>query len=203
MIEYLNGELAYKSLDYIVIDIQGIGYKVQIPFKVYEKLPKINSNVKIYIYTAMNEKEISYYGFLNRTEREVFETVLTADGIGPKKGLAILSEYTTEELVQIIKEDNVSLMTKVNGIGKNRAAVIIASLKNKFDKFIDIVTETNIDLEYLAIKRDVSLGLESLGYTKILVDDYITDDEIKELNDDTKVMKEILKRISANKKVKK
>lgn len=197
MIDYLNGSLTYKSLDYIVVDIQGIGYQVRVPFKTFEKLPNKGEVIKIYIYTAMSEKEIAYYGFLNRTEREVFETVLTAEGVGPKKGLAILSEYTVDELIKIIEEDNVSLMTKVSGIGKNRAAVIIASLKNKFDKFIGIFT--NEDLNYLNIKKDIRLGLDSLGYNKIEIEKYITDDEIKQINDETKVMREILKRISSRK----
>lgn len=196
MIEYIKGTLTYKSLDYIVIDIQGLGYQVRVPFKTYERLPDINNEITVFIHTAISEKEIAYYGFYTRTEREVFQTVLTAEGIGPKKSLAILSTYSIEELISIIQEENISLMSKVNGIGKNRAAVIIASLKSKFEKYVFIPeSKASTDSKYLTMKQDLKLGLEALGYTKVKVEDYITDEEIKTMKDETEALKYILQKI--------
>lgn len=201
MYEYFYGKLQYKSLEYVVIDINGIGYRINIPFKTYEKLEKIDENYKLYIHTSIRENDISYYGFYSKLEKEVFQTIISISGIGPKIGLAILSRYNVDEIINIIRENDKKRIEEVNGLGKAKSGVLIASLQNKFEKFINSEYAINLfeednKLSYLSVKQDVSLALESLGFGNIKISKYMTDEEIKEINDSSKIMKEILKRMN-------
>lgn len=202
MFEYINGILEYKSIEYIVIDINGIGYLVKVPYTTYEKLPEEGNKVKIYIYTAIRENDITFYGFYEKIEKEAFQTIISISNIGPKIGIAILSMYSLNELMDIIKNEDQKRIEAVSGIGKSKSLIILASLKTKFSKLIekmnlyDISTDKVITTSYTSIKDDIKQGLESLGFTNIKLEKYIKDEEIEEFNDVSKVMKEVLKRIN-------
>ena len=102
MFEYIKGELTVKKVDYIAIDINGLAYKVYISLKTYESLGDLGSNQKVYIYTNVKEDNISFYGFKSENERELFRSLVSISGVGPKLALAILSTYNTKDVIDIV-----------------------------------------------------------------------------------------------------
>lgn len=200
MFEYIEGILKYKNLNCIVIDINGLGYSIEVPFTVYEKLPEINEKCKVFIHTVITEKSVSFYGFNEKIEKEIFEKMLTIPNIGAKIGLSILSTYTYLELLEIVYNEDFSKITKVKGLGKSKATILISTIKSKFDKIIEKnsidINKIDNDIKVYSIRNDLLMGLESLGYTAIDLNKVITNEEINEINNLSILMKEILKRLS-------
>ncbi|WP_067141978.1 Holliday junction branch migration protein RuvA [Oceanivirga salmonicida] len=195
MYEYINGILTVKNLEYVCIDIMGLGYLIYIPFKTHEKLVNINEKEKLYIYTNVKEDDIRLYGFKTKDERDIFVKTISVSGVGPKIALSILSVFTPSEIAGIVKSDEYKILSKVPGLGVKKAQKLIIELK---DKLNDFEVDT-LGFEVHIIKNELKLALESLGYNKIKIEDYISDDEIKTINNSGILMKEILKKIS-NKK---
>lgn len=188
MYEYLEGIISIKNLNYIVVDINGIGFKVYISIKTYESLNLIGEKDRIYIYTVVKEDDISFFGFKSELEREIFINCISINGIGAKKAIAILSTFSHDELIAIVKSKNSKELSKVPGIGIKKAEKIIIDLSDKLDKFNVSNTNSNELLEIINKKENLRLALESLGYEKINVTAYINDDEISKLT-----MQELIK----------
>ncbi len=195
MYEYIDGILTTKTLEYVSIDISGIGYLIYIPFKTYEKLGELNKKEKLYIYTNVKEDDIKLYGFKTKEERTIFIRTISVSGIGPKIALSILSVYTPAEIVGIVKAEDHKILSKVPGLGAKKAQKLIIELKDKLDD----MEEDTVGFEVHILKNELKLALESLGYTKIKIEDYITDDEIRTIDNSGVIMKEILKKISKKK----
>lgn len=201
MFEYIEGILKYKNLNYIVIDINGLGYSIEVPFTVYEKLPEINEKCKVFIHTVITEKSVSFYGFNEKIEKEIFEKMLTIPNIGAKIGLSILSTYTYLELLEIVYNEDFGKITKVKGLGKSKATILVSTIKSKFDKIIEKnsidINKIDNDIKVYSIRNDLLMGLESLGYTSVDLNKVITNEEINEINNLSVLMKEVLKRLSS------
>lgn len=192
MYEYISGKLTVKNLEYACIDINGLGYKMSIPFKTYEKLPNIGENVKLYIHMNVKEDDISLYGFFTEHERTIFKLTISVSGIGPKIALSILSSFTPSEISGIINSEQSQLLSKVPGLGIKKAQKLIIELKGK----VNIESNDVANFDIFVIKNDIKLALSSLGYDKIKINDYISDEEILEVKDSGKLMKEILKKLA-------
>ena len=199
MYEYLEGILTIKNLAYVVIDINGIGFKVNVSLKTYEALNSIGEKEKLYIYNKVSEDDISFFGFKTELEREIFKECLSISGIGAKKAIAILSTFTHNELAGIIASKNAKELSKVPGIGIKKAEKLIIDLTDKLNNLkIDTIGSDDL-LEIINKKENLRLALESLGYEKINVSSFITDDEIKEM-DMQALIKLALLNINKNKK---
>jgi Holliday junction DNA helicase RuvA len=120
MIEYIKGNLAESSPQYAVLETQGIGYKLLIPLNNYAKLPQQGKEVKLYVSTVIREDAHKSYGFLHRTERDFFEKLIDVSGIGPKTGLTLIGHMDLSDLQLAISQSNVTLLSKVPGIGKRQ-----------------------------------------------------------------------------------
>lgn len=196
MYDYISGKLVTKALDYACIDVNGVGYILYIPFKTYENLNEINSFEKLYTYLHVKEDDMRLYGFKTITERSIFKKVISVSGIGPKIALAILSVYTPGEISSMVLSDDYKMLSKVNGLGVKKAQKLIIELKDKLDDIEAIETNT---FKLHIVKNEIKLALEALGYVKLKIEDYITDEEINEVRDSGKLMKEILKKLSKKK----
>lgn len=131
MYEYLVGTIAFVSPLYVVIEVAGIGYRVQLanPFQ----FEVGTTNAKIYVYQAIHETESTLYGFAKANEKQLFERLLKVSGIGPKSALAILANQDHVGLVQAIQSDDIGYLTKFPGVGKKTAQQIVLDLKGKVD----------------------------------------------------------------------
>jgi Holliday junction DNA helicase RuvA len=131
MYEYFQGKLAEKNLNYVVLDIQGIGYKFLVPTTLMSKLPSIGDMVLLYVSWLVREQSQTLYAFLNKEERDLFETLLTLPGIGPKTALNVIGHYDLKTLEQIIREGNSRALAEISGIGKKTAERLLLELKGK------------------------------------------------------------------------
>ena len=157
MFEYIKGELTVKKVDYVALEVNGIAYKIFISLKTYEKLS--DGTEKLFIYNNVKEDDFSLYGFKTENERELFMALVSISGVGPKLGLAILSTFYTKEVIDIVLEENVKLLTKVPGLGQKKAQKLIVDLKDKVKK-----------LNIIEIYQDGSTGgVEKTSNTKLLI----------------------------------
>jgi len=134
MIEYLKGKLLKKEPTHLIIEVNGIGYGVEIAFRTSELIPKEGEKVELSTYLNVKENLMELYGFTSSNEKEVFLKLITVSGIGPRVALRILSEIEPEFLIAHILEGNVLKLTTLKGIGKKTAEVMIASLRNPLSK---------------------------------------------------------------------
>lgn len=169
MYEYLIGKITAINPHYIVVEVNGIGYQLQVanPFR-YEE----NTTQKVYVYQAVRENDVTLYGFYDLAEKQLFLKLISVSGIGPKSALAILATNDQGGFVAAINADDEAYLTKFPSIGKKTAKQIILDLKGKMD---DIETPTPMfDQQNLALDFDneqpyLKEALEamlSLGYTK-------------------------------------
>lgn len=169
MIKYLNGTLAEVDTDSIVVEVNGIGYGVNVPVSVIENVREIGSNIKIYTYMNVKEDDVSLFGFLTKDELEIFKRVISVSGIGPKGGLAILSTLSADDLRFAVLSDDAKAISKAPGIGLKTASKLILELKDKFDlqeafdKKSNNVMQTSVRNNTEA--QDAIEALVALGYT--------------------------------------
>lgn len=158
--------------DNAVIDVGGIGYNVKISADTASRLPGIGEPVKLYTYTCVREDAFLLYGFLTRSDLEIFKKLITVNGIGPKGGLAILSVMDADDLRYAIMSGDSKAISKAPGIGAKTAQRVILDLKDKIsidDVMIDReIAETaggslKIDTPQ---KKEAIEALVSLGYSQ-------------------------------------
>lgn len=156
MISLLKGTIESNTDKYVIVDVNGVGYKVYISGNTFKNLPKKGEKIKLYTHLHVREDMMELYGFLNQKELEFFELLISISGIGPKGALNILSVASVDTIKKAIVNEESSLLTKVYGIGKKTAEKIILELKTKIgDEFLG--GEGSVDDEAID-------GLVGLGY---------------------------------------
>ncbi len=131
MIAGLSGILKEIALTEIYVDVNGVIYKVFIPMSTYDRLPKAGENVEIFTYLKVLEDDLQLYGFATKEEKQLFETLLSVSGIGPKLGLNVLSSMTVGTFCAAIASSDIKMLGKINGIGKKTAERMVLELRNK------------------------------------------------------------------------
>ncbi len=131
MLAYIKGSLEIKTNDYIVIDVGGLGYKVNMSKRSIENVGNIGDKIKVYTYYRVREDDISIFGFNTNEELRMFELLLSVSGVGAKVALTILSNIEIAEFAIAIITDDVNKIVKIPGIGKKSAQRIILELKDK------------------------------------------------------------------------
>ena len=168
MFAYIDGKIADKANNYVVIDNGGIGYKIYMSPTTIEKLPDVGESKKVYTYYYVREDNISLYGFLSNEELRMFELLLSVSGIGAKSAVQILASITPSEFALAVISNDISKIVKIPGIGNKTAARIILELKdklktesaiNKNEKVEQAIHEDDKDNEAIT-------ALQVLGYTR-------------------------------------
>ncbi len=167
MYEYLTGVISIVAPQYIVIDVNGVGYKLLVanPYRFKEDPQK---QVRVYVYQAVRDDDISLFGFSDQDEKQLFMQLINVSGIGPKSALAILANPDHQGLIDAIANNNVGYLTKFPGIGKKTASQIVLDLKDKITAvtttgplFASTDEETAGENPALA---DALAALKALGY---------------------------------------
>lgn len=168
MFAYIKGELAEKTQNYVVIDVNGIGYQIFVSELAISQIGEIGSIVKLHTYYYVREDLICLYGFLNREELRMFELLLSVSGIGAKSAIATLSNITPSSFALAVITDNVATLTKIPGVGKKTAQRLILELKDKIktEEAVAKAPETQIVLETNENVEEATAALQILGYTK-------------------------------------
>lgn len=167
MYEYLTGKISIVAPQYIVIDVNGVGYKLLVanPYRFKEDSTMA---VRVYVYQAVRDDDISLFGFSDQAEKRLFMQLINVSGIGPKSALAILANPDHQGLVDAIANNNIGYLTKFPGIGKKTASQIVLDLKDKLasastgDLFTSSASETAE--EDSPALSDALAALKALGY---------------------------------------
>jgi len=191
MYDYLSGKLVEKNPTYVIIDVVGVGYLVNISLTTFSKI-KDKENLKIFTYFVVREDAQILFGFADKNERLLFTYLISVSGVGANTARLILSSLTTEETFDAIVQSKINVLQGVKGIGGKTAQRIIIDLKDKLIK-------SGIELEKInenhnTIKEEALSGLLILGFNK-LSDEKVIDKALKDENivDVEGLIKEALK----------
>ena len=162
MISHINGRLIEKTPTYVVIDCNGVGYKLHISLQTYTAIH--TENCKLLTHLSVKEDSHTLYGFYTSNERELFRHLISVSGVGPSTARMILSTYSADEIVHYIISADVGAIQNVKGIGGKTAQRIIIDLKDKVGKGREssdlLFTQDN------TIKEEALSALLALGFTK-------------------------------------
>jgi len=156
MIASLSGKIELKTDKFVILDVNGVGYKVHCS---PPTLKETDKETKLFIHLYHRENLLDLYGFLTAQELEFFEMLISISGIGPKAGLAVLSIASLKDLKTSIASGQVGLLTKVSGIGKKTAERVILELKNR-------ILVSGSDVQRLVSDDEAIDALVSLGYSR-------------------------------------
>ena len=133
MIEFLSGTIQDLTPVGIVLDVSGVGYGLALPLSYVTQLA-IGTACQVWVHTRVREDSLRLYGFSSKADRDLFELLIQINGVGPKVAMAILSTITVRELVHIVDQNRVDLLTEVPGIGQRTAEKVLLELKAKLSK---------------------------------------------------------------------
>lgn len=165
MIAFIKGKIADIQAGSVILDVGGIGYRVQVPLSLQYNLPARGSELMLHTSLVVRDDVFYLYGFQSENELDFFLKLLNVSGVGPRGALAMLSAYTPSELGRAIASEDIPLLTRVSGIGKKTAGRIILELK---DKVSDLITASDHP-ESISIGREIDAleALEALGYSPL------------------------------------
>lgn len=186
MISYLKGNLEIKNVDYVVIDVGGIGYKVYMSSNSISRLGEIGSNVKIYTYMRIREDDVSLYGFCTSEELKMFEQLLGVSGVGAKSALTILANISPSSFALAIISGDINTLKSLPGIGAKSAQRMILELKDKMKTQDAIVGQANESVNIVignvdnGKTKDAIEALQVLGYARKDIEAVLAKMDIKE-----------------------
>ena len=195
MFEYIKGILEVKKPEYVSLDVNGVGYKIFISLKTYDKL-KLGMEEKLCIYTYVKEDTFKLIGFYDERERDMFQLLLNVNGIGISLALAILSTFDVSDLKKAILENDINLLIKVPKLGKKKAEKLIVDLRDKVGTLsIFDTVDAGDTKEKLKLEEDLYLALEALGYSKRDISMIVKKEDIERYTDIEEAVKDVLKKI--------
>jgi len=163
MITQIRGRLVEKNPTYVVVDCSGVGYLLHVSLQTFSSLPN-EENIRLYTHLSIREDAHTLYGFITKTEREVFKLLISVSGVGPSIARTMLSSISSEEVQNAIASDNVALIQSVKGIGAKTAQRVIVDLKDKILKTFD-VDEVSLNSNNTN-KEEALSALEVLGFNR-------------------------------------
>ena len=168
MISYIRGKLEAKNLDSVIIDVGGIGYKINMSTNSMDRLGETGTEVKVYTYMREREDDISLFGFCTNEELKMFEQLLGVSGVGAKSALSILANISPSSFALAIITGDINTLKGLPGIGAKSAQRMILELKDKMKTQEAIETEvTSVQVIAKNDKtKDVIEALQVLGYSR-------------------------------------
>lgn len=188
MIGYLKGRVIWNNENEIIINIDGVGYQVEVTGNklVYPK----NKEVELYIYTYVREDTLALYGFDTLEERKLFIILLSITGIGPKAAKNILSSLSYDKFINAILTENVAVLKQISGVGPKTALRLILELKSKVK---DLAVNLNLDIKEKSYDEDLYDALIGLGYSATEIDNAL---KFLDLDDTVNIENKIRKVLS-------
>ena len=172
MIGRIKGTLIQKDPPMMLVDVNGVGYEIEAPVRVFFELPELNSEVTIITHMLVREDAQILYGFNNYGQRELFRKLLKVNGIGAKSALAVLSTMSVDEFVAMIQSQDVAAIVKIPGVGKKTAQRLIIEMR---DKLGDVASDdislpgsgaqaANLGNMPATAQSEALIALQSLGF---------------------------------------
>jgi len=164
MISRVRGRLVRRDIGVAeLLTAGGVGYELEIPLGVFEKLPAEGTELELYAYQVVREDAITLYGFNEQSERTMFARLLTASGVGPKLALSILSALPPERIVRAILEKDVATLRRIPGLGAKKAERLALELADRLD---DVAMATTELRGQGAAAEQAAGALVALGYSQ-------------------------------------
>jgi Holliday junction DNA helicase, RuvA subunit len=172
LIAFLSGKLISKQPNSVIIDVNGVGYEVNIPLSTFYELGDLDSNIALRVHTHVREDALLLYGFRTSTEKDLFLKLTSVSGIGPKLALTALSGMPAQELVNAIRSNDLARLTAIPGVGRKTAERLIIELRDKIAKMALTGSEAEqaatprVATSEDALKDDITSALVNLGWQK-------------------------------------
>lgn len=173
MLDYIRGRVINKSPTRLILEVAGIGYLLHIPLSTFEKIPK-HGEVTILTQLFIREDQIKIFGFATGEERDLFQLLLSVNGIGPNTAIMILSGSTVDDIKRAVINEDARALEKIKGVGKKTAERIILELKETI-KEITTSISTGMDVQQKAFVSDAVMALISLGYGRSIAEKAVSD----------------------------
>ena len=132
MIGRLRGTLAEKQPPHLILDVNGLGYELEVPMTTLYRLPSVGEPLTLHTHLVVREDAQLLYGFIGRRERDFFRELIRLNGVGPKLALALMSSLEVDELVRCVQAQDTSALVRVPGVGKKTAERLLVELKDRF-----------------------------------------------------------------------
>ena len=169
MIARLSGKLADVNFTQCIVDVNGVGYQVFIPMSTFDKLPREEEDISLFVCTQVREDAISLYGFYTMPEKQLFEILIGTTGVGPKLALSILSSMPVERFSSAVINSDLDIIKRISGIGKKTAERLIVELKDKLSKVMPSISSDSsvvVSDEKALAMEDAVAALEQLGFKR-------------------------------------
>ncbi|WP_375737763.1 Holliday junction branch migration protein RuvA [Pseudomonas boanensis] len=170
MIGRLRGTLAEKQPPHLILDINGLGYEVEVPMTTLYRLPSVGEPVTLHTHLVVREDAHLLYGFFEKRERELFRELIRLNGVGPKLALALMSGLEVDELVRCVQAQDTSTLVKIPGVGKKTAERLLVELKDRFKAWesmpaiATLVVEPRGGVAVSTAENDALSALVALGF---------------------------------------
>lgn len=164
MISFIKGKLIVKEPTNLVVEVNNIGYDINIAISTYDLIGNINDEVYLLTYLYVKEDILALYGFASEEEKKLFKQLISISGIGPRTSLHILSHIKIDQFKQAIATHNIEMLSKTPGIGKKMAEKLILELKEKIS-LSNVFPQEKTSYQENIVNNAIS-ALVSLGYNK-------------------------------------
>ncbi len=155
MIAHLQGIIVEKTPPNIVLDVNGLGYEIQLPMTSFYQLPEVNEKAILFIHFVVREDAHLLFGFIDRIERNLFRILIKANGVGPKLACTILSGMSAQQFVLAVMQEDITALVKMPGVGKKTAERLVVELK---DKLSELETMPSMDMP---VSQAIASGTDS------------------------------------------
>jgi Holliday junction DNA helicase RuvA len=189
MIGSLRGKLLYKKPDNVIVEVGGVGYRVNVSINTLSILPEEGEDIFLHTYTHVREDILQIYGFISEDEKKIFITLLGITGIGPKMSLNILSGISHNDLLHAIESEDVALLCRIPGLGKKTAHRLILELREKLPSLKEPVDR---------VFDDTLSALINLGYKKSIAQESLEKAYKKGIKNIEELLKETLKYLTGD-----
>jgi Holliday junction DNA helicase RuvA len=165
VIGFIKGQLVHTEPPaHVIVDVQGVGYEIEVPTSVFFELPELNKELQLIIHHLVREDASILYGFRSFSQRQLFRTLLKVNGIGAKSALAVLSTMSSSEFARVINDQDIAAITQVPGIGKKTAQRLMIEMKDKVD--ISELSDVSGGAQpaRLGVQAEAISALQSLGF---------------------------------------
>src|SRR5271166_6527392 len=174
MIGQLRGKLTEKRPNSVLVDVGGVGYVVAVSLSTYAGLGELHAEVTLLIHTHVREDALALYGFLSAREKQLFEMLISASGVGPSLAMKILSGMTVEDLVPAIRGNDLARLTKIPGVGRKTAERMVVELKDRLEAGA-MEAEKPTPTSPAGVESDVKSALINLGYDERTADSAVAE----------------------------
>jgi len=177
MIGYISGKFLSKKPNKVLVDVNGVGYLVNISLNTFEKLEG-KTEAAFFTYLNVREDALDLYGFTTTAEKEMFELLISVNGIGPKVALSVLSGIQLPDLREAISSGNIARIISTPGIGRKTAERMIIELRDKINALshsIELGEESVTQLKTYTVRNDAVTALVNLGYNQKIAERAVRD----------------------------